>query len=317
MMLKKVFVALLAVSLAVAFLQPIPAQANHDPYCWAVGYPSVNNTLLTRITKSDANAATNEASIGATGTEKTDAIAFQPGTGVLFGVNSLAGARPENDRRGYVGTYNLSTGAFTAFANPIGFGDGRMGSLNIYDVSGLSFDPVTGYLYGSHVRTGSSTSADLLFRIDPATGRLVENAFGLNVDYVEMTPIPAFQALSDVDDIAFDPTDGTLYGIINNSTVGDRLVRVNKSTGALTDVGAFGIGEVEGMDFDPHGRLWVTAGVTDNSTAYYLYEVNKATGQASSPHRLDNTTNYEALGCLKPFAGLSLPYRVLLPETTR
>jgi hypothetical protein len=276
------------------------AQADHDPYCYVVANPSLNTTLLARVAKYDFNSATNETSIGSTGTEKTDSITFQPGTGVLYGVNTLSGARPELDRRGYLGVYDLATGAFSQRPSAIGFGDGSLGSLNLYDVSGLSFDPATGYLYAAHVRTGSATSYDLLIRLDPATGAHVENAFGANVDYVVIEPLAAYPALNDIDDLAFDPGDGQLYAIANNSTTGDRLVRVNKATGATTDVGAFGIAEVEGLSFDPHGQLWATAGGVDGTPANKLYQVDKTTGAATQPRTLDNSSNYEALACLYP-----------------
>lgn len=274
----------LALMLASGMLVPGLATAQHDPDCYAVANPLNNVTLLVRIVKFDFNPATNETVIGNgdTGTEKTDAIALQPDAGVLFGSNSLMGTRPEDQRRGYLGTYDLSTGQFIQHPNPLGYGDGRLGRQNLYDMSGLTFDPATGDLYATHVRS-TVGHADLLIRVDIVTGRVVENAFGPNVDYVPMDLLPAYPELDTVEDIAIDPADGQMYAIINNSTVGDRLVKVDTQAGALTDVGPFGVGEVEGMDFDPHGRLWVTAGVTDNSTEWYLFEVDKATGWASNP----------------------------------
>ncbi len=280
--------ALLIASVALA-LHPALALADHDTFCYLVGD---GTHVLTRVTKADFNAATNETTLGPTGTGKTDGITLQNSTGTLFGVDTdMSGAT------GHLGTFNLSTGDFTPRASALGSGNGSLGTVAFYDVSGLSFDPNTGALYATHVRTGTG-APDVLFQVNPATGVRVANAFGPGVDYVPLNPLPAFPSLSDVDDIAFDPSTGVLYGIINNSTSGDRLIQINKTTGAITDVGAFGIGEVEGLSFDPHALLWATAGGVSGTEANKLYAVNKATGAASSPRPLDNSSNYEALACL-------------------
>jgi hypothetical protein len=139
---------------------------------------------------------------------------------------------------------------------------------------------------------------DLLYQVNTATGQHVPNAFGPGVDYVVMPKLAAFPEFHDIDDIAIDPATGQMYGILNNSSNGDRLITINKTTGATADVGAFGIAEVEGLDFDPHGNLWATAGGTSGTEANKLYAVNKNTGQASSPRPLDNAYDYEALACM-------------------
>jgi hypothetical protein len=136
---------------------------------------------------------------------------------------------------------------------------------------------------------------DALFRVDPLTGRFVPGAFG-GADYVPLYPLPDHPYLWDVDDIAIDPATSRVYGIINNSNEGDRLILIDKTTGALTDVGAFGIREVEGLSFDARGRLWVTAG-GDVDLPNHLYAVDPATGLASNPRVLDNSSNYEGLAC--------------------
>jgi hypothetical protein len=283
-------VALALVAAVVALgIHPPLVYAQHDPYCYALGGTTHD---LTRVTKADFNPATNETTIGPVGTLKTDAITLQPSTGTLFGVNTNMGGAV-----GYLGAFNLSTGAFSPRANPLGSGNGALGTITFYDVSGLSFDPSGGTLYAVHVRTGTG-APDVLFQVNPSTGQRVANAFGSGVDYVPLNPLPAFPSLSDVDDIAFDPSTGLLYGIINNSTNGDRLIRINKTTGAITDAGAFGIGEVEGLSFDPHALLWAMAGGVSGTEANKLYEVDKSSGGASNPRPLDISGNYEGLACL-------------------
>jgi hypothetical protein len=271
-----------------------PAGADHDHYCYAIG--GLSSPVLVQIEKANFDPDTNETVIGATGTAKSDSLTVQPGTGVLYTVNTLL--PQQTHQTGYLGTLNLATGAFTARPSALGTADGPLGEMAVYDVSGLSFHPTTGELYAVHVRFQSGQNLyDLLFKVNLTTGQFIPNAFG-NDDYLVLGPLAGFPNLSDMDDIAFDPVTGTLYGIANRSHNDDRLVIINTTTGALTDVGAFGIGEVEGLSFDLHGNLWATASSVAGTEANQLYEVNQATGAASNPRPLDDSYNYEGLGCL-------------------
>jgi hypothetical protein len=270
----------------------VPAAANHDLYCYAVG--GMTSHVLVQIEKANFDPVTNEVVIGTTGTTKSDALAVQPGTEVLFSVNTLTA-----QQTGYLGTLSLVNGAFTARPSAFGTGDGDAGSVPLYDVSGLAFHPTTGELYATHVRFQSGQNlADVLFKVNLTTGQYVNNAFPGNDDYVVMNPLAGYPNLSDIDDIAFDPNTGVLYGIANRSSDDDRLVTINLTTGALTDVGPFNVGEVEGLSFDLHGNLWATASAATPTEANQLYSVDKATGAATSPRDLDDSMNYEALGCL-------------------
>ncbi len=304
---------LVVLSLAAASLGPTrAAHAHHSPHCYVVGENSPTEHFLARVTKANFDSDTNEETVGVLGTLKTDGIALHPTTGVLYGVdtNMVAG-------HGVFGTIHLTTGDFTPIGSGLGTADGALGEQGLYDVSGLSFDPDSGALYATHVRIGASQPVDLLFQVNLATGTFVPDAFGAGVDYVPLPKLSGFPSFHDVDDIAFDPDSGLLYGIINNSTSGDRLMRINKLTGATTDVGAFGVAEVEGLDFDPHGQLWATAGGVENTEANKLYQVNKSTGAATSPRLLDNGLNYEALACMLSEEVVPLDERVYLPVVFR
>ena len=79
--------------------------------------------------------------------------------------------------------------------------------------------------------------------------------------------------------LAFDPTDGTLYGSTsNNSPLNpSSLVTVNPTNGATTLVGGFGIGSaLADIAFDSNGTLYGYSG-----TSHKLYTVNLATGAAT------------------------------------
>ena len=110
----------------------------------------------------------------------------------------------------------------------------------------LAFDPATGKLYAVGRRednpiTTGNTLRDVLFQINPATGLRVANAYGAGMDFITINTDTLATPLYDVDGITFDPMAGTLYGIANdpiaNIGLGDRLVIIDKTNGAVTDIG--------------------------------------------------------------------------------
>ena len=240
------------------------------------GGQSGGDDLLTLLDLNDFNPATNETNIGTgTDTHAIEAAALQPTTGALFAANG-----------GQLGVIDLKTGVFAATLNPIGSGSGANGNTSFSDVDGLAFDATNGFLYGS-VRKGGP---DLLIRIDPVSGSHVNNAFGMGVDYVI---IPNVAGNSDIDDLAIDPTSGVLYAIANNGGGGDRLITIDKSTGASTDVGPTGANDLEGLSIDANGQLWASRGSTSS-----VWEVNKNTGAASNPRPINNGSDYESVACM-------------------
>ncbi|NOZ49374.1 MAG: hypothetical protein GXP37_04900, partial [Chloroflexi bacterium] len=257
---------------------------------------SAEDTLayLDRTTGATAPVAGN---VGNTGTYNIEAVAFQPGGQTLFAADA-----------GQLGTLNLVTGQFTARPNAFGSGDGYINGIktteSFSDVDSLSFDPTTGDFYGATRRSG----LDLLFRIDPTTGAFVPGAFpdptnpSLTVDFVE---VGAIAGLDDVDDIAIDPVTGVMYGSINSgSASADKLVIIDKSTGAVTEVGTINdasgspIQDMEGLSFFNDGMLYGTTG-KNGPTTNGLYQIDKTTavatliGQLTEPLR-----DFEGSDCL-------------------
>lgn len=228
--------------------------------------------------------------VGDTGTEHIEALAFRPGTPTLYAADA-----------GQLGTLDLANALFTPTAARFGKGRGAKGTITLNDVDGLAFDPATGALYGVHRRPRSSDK-DLLFRIDPATGARVPDAFGAGKDYVVVDGpgVP-----SNVDDLAFDPTTGTLYAAANNGGgSGSVLLTVDRQSGAATVVGAFGADDLEGLGFTSDGRLYGTTGDA-GSTRNQLYAIDKASGAATAIGPLAGQRDYESLAV--PPAGLPLP----------
>ena len=272
---------------------------NINQLCYLVadsGGGNGGNDLLTSIDTADFDPATNETNIGSgTGTSTVEAIAFNSATGTLYGANA-----------GRLGILSLTTGAFQQRPQSFGTGSGSAGNITFTDIDGLSYDATTGVLFGSHRRGGN----DVLIQIDMTTGAHVPNAFGANVDYVE---IQAIAGNTLVDDIAVDPTTGVMYASTNSGGSTDRLIIVNKATGATSNVALITVPDIEGLGTDPTGQLWGTSG-----TQGVLYEINKATGVGSNGRTIDNGGDYEAVDCFatSPSVTADLSIAKIVDQTT-
>ncbi len=226
--------------------------------------------------------------IGSTGVDGIEAIVISLDEQTLYAAND-----------GTFGTLNWNTGAFTPIGD-FGTGNGSEGSETFDDVDGLAFDPSTGILYGSNRRGGD----DLLFQINPNTGAFVPGAFGGD-DYVVIATTPAV-GLDDVDDLAIDPSDGQMYATVNHSSGADeRLVKINKNTGAVTDIGRLqysggDLDDLEGLSFHNDGNFYGSTGYdgpseTDNTA----WIINVNTAYATKLHAMDIYADYESIvGCV-------------------
>ncbi|MGB5623761.1 MAG: choice-of-anchor Q domain-containing protein [Gammaproteobacteria bacterium] len=233
------------------------------------------NDRLTSIDTADFDPLTNETNIGiGTGTNSIEAIAWNSAAGVLYGANANR-----------LGTLSTTTGVFTPLPQTFGTGNGSLGNITFADVDGLSYDATSGVLYGVSARSGT----DVLLQIDMVTGAHVPNAFGAGVDYVALQPILGNNI---TDDIAVDPTTGVMYASVNSGGSSDRLIRINKATGATTDIALITVPDIEGLGTDASGQLWGTSG-----TQNILYEINKLTGVGSNGRPLDNGSDYESVDC--------------------
>lgn len=281
-------VAGLVLFLSSALLGASAGAAPGDLTCYLVaddgggdGTDSGAEDLLTRVDPGDSDPATNETNVG-TGTESfgIEAVAFRPGTETLYAV--------DEDQ---LGTLDLTTGTFTASPNPVGTGNGAAGEITFDNIDGISFDPDGGALYAVQRQRGEPP--DLLLQIDRVTGAHVADAFGAGVDYVVVEPSGA---LANIDDIAFVPSS-TLYAIANDEGNDDRLVTIDPATGEVTDVGATGADDMEGLTSTPTGALLGTTG-KNGSIPDSLWDIDAATGAASNPRPVDNGADYESLGCI-------------------
>ncbi|NNF16716.1 MAG: DUF11 domain-containing protein [Gammaproteobacteria bacterium] len=248
---------------------------NSDQLCYLVADAGGGNGGNDLLTTSDSADTSNEMSIGTgTGTFNIEAIAWRADTGVLYGADA-----------GQLGIISTTTGVFTARPQSFGTGSGAAGNITFSDVDGLAWDGTTGMLFGSHTRAGS----DLLFVIDPVTGAHVPDAFGAGIDYVVIQQVSG----NDItDDITVDITTGTMYASVNSGGVTDRLIIIDKTTGATTDIAAMTVPDIEGLGTDEFGQLWGVSGTQNR-----LYEIDKNTGIGSNGRPLSQGTDYESVDC--------------------
>jgi hypothetical protein len=183
--------------------------------------------------------------IGSVGYSDVEGLAFDPTSGILFGVDSVTDT---------LITINLTTGVGTA----VGAANGNLGGN--FDDLGLAFKS-DGTLFMSSVGG--------LFQLDKGTGQ----ATGIgSIDGTGLSGnAPA---------IAFH--QGVLYGIFDQVSIftdpPDVLVTIDPTTGAATKIGNLGLdGRSAGLESDGT-NLWAMFPVSDVTSI-----VNTATGDASFP----------------------------------
>ncbi len=209
-----------------------------------------------RLLRIDSSGVTD---IGLTGTDNAGALAWAPDASRLY--------TADGNLFGYL---DINTGAFTAIGPIVlsaGSSDdqaleGEAGNLaaDAVRVTALAFAP-NGTLFAILRRDGAP---DLLFQIDPLTGRHVEDAFGTDLDY---RVILATSGREDIEALAFHPS-GTLFAVAANTGTpgdGDLLVTIPDPAAAAGTVQPAGVANA----LSPAGLLWIDA---DESGAFLAGE---------------------------------------------
>ncbi len=283
-----------------------------EAYCFAVADSGDNLIFISK----DGDSFLNQ---GGTGTTGMEAIAFNPevsSCGTVGSPRNIPGCLYAADRDDFgfidyddswdndgndsefiqvsadVGTCTLPGGA----------------TVTINDVDGLQFDytrtdPGTGTLVlWASARDGDGGAPDdVLFQIDPTTG------------LVDTTPTPGFTGgatcvrvsgpglLVDIDDVAIDPTDGTIYAVNNTGGNVDFLVTVDPVTGAGTIIGNFfnpllQVEDMEGLSFGLDGQLY---GTTGTSNEFFILDKQSALAiPIVDFNDFSGLGDYEAVACL-------------------
>jgi hypothetical protein len=258
-----------------------------------VGYAVADNSLVDgdqdHLVRFDPLTGTSEV-VGPTGTLHMRAATFLPGSATLVAADGR-----------YLGTLDLETGAFTRIGAPLGQGRNGSARLTFNNVRGLTADPATGLLYATMRR---SNAPDVLFKVDPATGMYVPNAFGNERDFVA---IQGSGLTGNIDDLAYEPATETLYAISSRDGRDDHLIRINPTTGAATVIGPTGVSTMEGLAFAPNGVLYGSTGTHDQvtPTSDRLWTIDPATGSATLVGAFEMQSDFESIAFVP--AGVTTP----------
>lgn len=171
----------------------------------------------------------------------------------------LYGATGSNGVDGQLVTINTTTGSATVVGSLVD------GSSNPYGITGLSFHPTNGVLYGATTPQSTTAPASLVI-INPSNG--------------QVTPIGSFGLPGGTfGDIAFDKTTGILYGTRSNGGANaGNLYTINLATGVSTLVGPANITTGSAG----HGLASTSTGtIFTVPDAANLYTFNKVTGAAT------------------------------------
>jgi uncharacterized protein DUF6923 len=175
----------------------------------------------------------------------------------LWGSSSKGGVHPSS-----IFTIDTATGLATLVGGT-GLGDG---------ISAIRFDPLTGMLYGM---LGSACTGAHLITIDTTTGAgtLVGTVVGAGFD--GGSPVPCGGGS---DALAFAP-DGTLYAEGFSATAFAKLLKVDKTTGAVLEAHSVP-DHLAGLAFDPSGFLWASHG--NSTSGCEIHTIDPATGSYTS-----------------------------------
>jgi hypothetical protein len=258
-----------------------------------VGYAVADNSLVAGdqdyLVRVDPLSGAGEV-VGPTGTQHIRAATFLPGSATLVAAEGR-----------YLGTLDLDTGAFTRKAASMG--QGRNGSTRVTfsSVRGLTADPDTGLLFATMRR---ANAPDILFQLDPATGKYVPNAFGNGRDFV---PIQGSGVTNEIDDLTYDAENELLYAISSWCGRDDKLITINPTTGAATVVGPTGVNTMEGLAFAPNGVLYGSTGTHDQVTPMsdQLWTLDPTTGAATLVGPFGVQSDFESIAFVP--AGVTPP----------
>lgn len=195
---------------------------------------------------------------------------------------------------GVVGEVSMTSGTFNPLYTIGDLNNNQLGIQTIDDIDGMAIDNYSGYIYVVE-RVGGSN--DLLFLIDPTTGQHVPNAFGTGNDYV---PIPG--ALQDIDDIAFNPCSGELWGVstVSGQSINDIIVKIDINTGQATQIATLTSCDIEGLTFtdDPTCKLYGSSGYSETcETPGMIYEIDMTNNGNLIPITTIPGGDVEALIC--------------------
>jgi len=240
----------------------VKSQLNSDYPCYAISH---NNGNVNVLFKYQVGTATWD-SIAITGAYKIKSLALDPLKEVIYVCNGAL-----------FGIIEPSTGAFTS-VGLVGLAqNGVYGQQLFDDVVGLTYDNENNILYGvERMLTSNKNQNDILFKIDPATGKYIPNSFmdemGNPIDYVRIDHVrdgTEEETILDVEDIALNPITGELFATHDQGSPG-KITILNPETGDFIQVlNEVNPADISGLTFTNSGYLY---GTTTANSDYGSYE---------------------------------------------
>ncbi len=225
--------------------------------------------------------------IGPTGVSNIEAMTTSPDGSIIYGFDDATW-----------GTIDPATGNFTAIGD-VGTGDGSTGPVTFNNVDGVAIDARTLQYFGSE-RQSDGAPEDLLFEFDPTTGEIIEDAFGPGVDYVviQTASIPVSPTLYDIDDMGVNALTGGIYGVSNSSGANDRLVKIDRTDGSVTDIGRIThlgvpLHDIESLSFSNNGTAFITS-----ASSNYFYSIDVTDATTTQLGSFPSGSDFEGIACL-------------------
>jgi len=226
------------------------------------------------------------------------------GTTGLADVEALAANQDRNELWAYDDAtqqlYTFAPGSATPIAGPA-FTTGDLDSLTW--VNHINGNPGDDQLWGTYRNGGNDAvnAPDELVQINPGTGAVITGP----IPITDPTPPtdPAFDEEDDIDGLVWDPTDGTIYGVIGGDTTANSLVILDITTNpvGVTQIPLLlnggGITDVESLAIGLDGQMYGTTG-NDPSTPNNFLEIDKASGEVTILDALEFGDDYEGSACL-------------------
>lgn len=124
-------------------------------------------------------------------------------------------------------------------------------NTSLWDVDALAFNPEDGVLYAVNKYEKFNNEPGILQLVDKNTG-VATKIVDLYFDGAAPTPTGVDPH---IDGVAFDPEDGTLYGVYGGWGGPSYLVFIDMGTGLITVVGDTGVEDIEDISFRWDGVL--------------------------------------------------------------
>lgn len=240
--------------------------------------------------------------IGSTNRFNIQSIAINIQNSTIYAVDS-----------GMLGKINPITAAFDTIGR-IGAGFGDFGYIEFNNIRGLAFSSMDSMLYATHNVPGFATNShDLLIKINPSTGQLIQQAMvdslgSSVVDYarIEKTNSWTVNALPirDINDIAFHPFSGQLYAF-HKQGYPAVLSILNQTDGnieqIINDVSELDVG---GLGFDSEANLYGTSmanSIDSTLSTYRLFDtfVGTSSSLGAVDASIGQRTSFICFDCSK------------------